>query len=775
MEDRRFHRKGDFPYRPRPYNHYNANHGVYPARPPEHPFGFRGNFPREYAQDPVAERMRHPFNSPPGPPLIHSQVFQNAAVVGHGPPFGEFDGYQYPFSPAPPFPALAPPQIARLPLNAWPPLGPPGPPCRRALVPHNQAPFPEHCFPDVRPPIRSGPRNRPFPNNAPVKFPPPRAPFAPTEGGHPNRSAFNGLSQLPHRFCSNFVQPSGKADNAAVDISKCSVEELLGMRKFADAARKAIKDKQVTAFPLDWFVMPLLCSGNIQLLEQYVAEGKQLQEKMVQMVMVLCGQQIVVDKILRDFRDICIPRQCALNQKCIKRHAITWVTKFKLDLSIIRDIHLERCRAALVWMTKASTFGDISEAAWLETIAATAEPFSDSLIPFCLNLLSRSPKQAYALGKLMVYWEVPVWRGRSSEEILSNAVNIFPSEEGEGMVHKLNLPQDRIVMVDSASTFSTALPQIQKSSVIGIDCEWYTHPAYQESAQLALMQIATETHCYLLDIPSLKQLPSGVMEWTLLGDVFSSSNIIKLGFGMDSDIRMLHNSVPELHDALRKFAFMDLKQLTEQLHKQIPDLFVPSGEPSPTIEEPTNPQQTNEPDQEPAKAGPKPQTKFSLSSIVEKLLGSPLCKLECRSNWERRPLREAQINYAALDAYCLLEVYWQLEKACSERGLPFPPSSSETHQNKHGTSKKAEKRMERWMKKKNQAKLDTDSADVTEKNDCRENGTQSPTISSGALKVDNNDSDATSENGQCSKGLEKNNSDGVIRNTGAETSQSQNQ
>jgi ribonuclease D len=56
-----------------------------------------------------------------------------------------------------------------------------------------------------------------------------------------------------------------------------------------------------------------------------------------------------------------------------------------------------------------------------------------------------------------------------------------------------------------------------------------------------------------------------------------------------------------------------------------------------------------------------------LAKVTDKIYGKPLCKLEQMSNWERRPLRQTQMHYAALDAYILVDLIQKLSDHGNEK------------------------------------------------------------------------------------------------------------
>lgn len=59
---------------------------------------------------------------------------------------------------------------------------------------------------------------------------------------------------------------------------------------------------------------------------------------------------------------------------------------------------------------------------------------------------------------------------------------------------------------------------------------------------------------------------------------------------------------------------------------------------------------------------------YSLAGVVAHLFGIEMDKSFQKSNWRRRPLSSAQLQYAALDAYITLHVYEELRRMLEEQG-----------------------------------------------------------------------------------------------------------
>ena len=115
-----------------------------------------------------------------------------------------------------------------------------------------------------------------------------------------------------------------------------------------------------------------------------------------------------------------------------------------------------------------------------------------------------------------------------------------------------------------------------------------------------------------------------------------SSQYFYPAYDISGDLRCLSATWPQLlQEPLKVEGILDLKTVHEQIRCDLPS-----------------------------------QEEKGLSLMVKQILGKPLDKSDQLSMWDKRPLRISQIKYAALDAYCLLEVYSAIASDPASFGLP---------------------------------------------------------------------------------------------------------
>ncbi|NWW71597.1 MUT7 Exonuclease, partial [Climacteris rufus] len=215
--------------------------------------------------------------------------------------------------------------------------------------------------------------------------------------------------------------------------------------------------------------------------------------------------------------------------------------------------------------------------------------------------------------------------------------------------YQLPIPRDNIHFLQTwEETLQCWEKVLQPGQVVGVDMEWKPSFGMVGKPRVALLQLALKEEVFLLDLPRLleqaeaeekkEKLPHFIQQ------LYSDPAITKLGYGMSGDLSSLTATCSVLKDTEKQMqGVVDLLAVD----KQVDGLSPEHGHEERGVRQPGK----------------------GLSLLVQHVLGKPLDKTEQLSNWEKRPLREEQILYAASDAYCLLEIYERLCKDPESFGL----------------------------------------------------------------------------------------------------------
>eukprot|EP00667_Euglena_gracilis_P001837 EG_transcript_1838 len=163
------------------------------------------------------------------------------------------------------------------------------------------------------------------------------------------------------------------------------------------------------------------------------------------------------------------------------------------------------------------------------------------------------------------------------------------------------------------------------------------NPAGKAKAnQAALLQLASRDCVLLLDLPTLCGTEEGCEALdALVRAVFWDADITKLGLGIGHDLAVLHSSWPQVTGFTRCSRVLDIGEFGSSVQ------YNGLGK--------------------------------GLSAASELWLGKPLDKSQQCSDWEARPLSEAQVAYAALDAWCSCAIFDRVVEAAAAAAVSRAP------------------------------------------------------------------------------------------------------
>lgn len=202
----------------------------------------------------------------------------------------------------------------------------------------------------------------------------------------------------------------------------------------------------------------------------------------------------------------------------------------------------------------------------------------------------------------------------------------------------------KVTYVNTEESFEECIKQLHKSEFVCIDCEWLnSYFSLKNSTIFSLIQIATNGICYIIDCYVLASEENfGRIFQEFIRVIINNEKILKIGYSIYNDYEMISRtlSTTSCEVAFDPQNTVDFRELFNFLLNDS-DLYFELFEWDRIQLAKLN---------------------SGLSQVTLLLLGLCLDKTEQLSDWTKRPLRETQTLYAALDAYCLVDCWIELSQ-----------------------------------------------------------------------------------------------------------------
>lgn len=427
------------------------------------------------------------------------------------------------------------------------------------------------------------------------------------------------------------------------------VHELSERKSFHQAYTIAIRLNLQEYLALYEVAMPLYFLDKIALLDNYLANHPAVQEEMVRHLDDLHKDS----RPARDVINKLVMKEAKfhskLHPKTLAKAVVRLLKVFGLADDLCPNVKLSRGRRAMRYLLH-QRYSDHegSGPGWREVMLQVVQEDRRLQVELVTDLGKRNQYET-ALGfalKLRLpegKWPGTLWSFRQkyprdlTEDMLPAWRMDHVSQDTVPCL-RLELDLSHVHMVDTAEGFLDCIQNLKGYHLIGMDAEWMPTMGIGLS-RLSVLQLAVRDRVYILDMLQLSKKMSEEAWAPLYTDVLASWTITKLGYGIADDVKLVAETAVS---PLAKFEnVVDLAQLVTKLREDYSDLLV----------------------KPPSNSGK------GLSELTRMVLGLPLNKDEQCSNWENRPLREAQLRYAALDAYCLVQIYDKIHTTAAEKNV----------------------------------------------------------------------------------------------------------
>ncbi|MCP9262132.1 hypothetical protein DINM_005424 [Dirofilaria immitis] len=409
-----------------------------------------------------------------------------------------------------------------------------------------------------------------------------------------------------------------KSDDMADHILQ-AVKNMIANTNYRDAISCATLFGLQSYFTLVELVIPCMLQDRFIAVDAFIKNERKMQEELTRYFDNLIGlDKRTIDYRYEDFRKrkiMTIPAS-KLQKKAIEKLVTKLLTTYNLPSQEVAPNLSRFRREGALRHTAFMYFVEhgITEEGYFDYVAQALQSDLD-LQKYFINYLCSNGWISDAI-RWVVFCNVKDCAPRCLQPYLCNSkilevqADLARITSKRASITNVELfPGHPIKMIATAEDLERLYPVIEEADLIGIDTEW--KPLFMcTSERVALFQVCVQHCSYLVDVVTLENVLTEE-QWTrFFKALFSDSTAIKLASPPPPP-----NETENLSDTLSSDETM----------------------------------------------------RFRLTDLCQKVLGQALDKREQIGNWAMRPLRREQMKYAAMDGYCLLNLYDKLKIKAERR------------------------------------------------------------------------------------------------------------
>lgn len=333
-----------------------------------------------------------------------------------------------------------------------------------------------------------------------------------------------------------------------------------------------------------------------------------------------------------------------LHQKPLGKFVARLCNKFNIPIETCKNLSTNRTASGLRYLVyRKYVEHNITISVWEDLVKDSLKQNSESIYSFLDLLIDHDKAEALKWANYlnMPETQLPLaLRGAVVEEVPEENWDTKP-EANNVVFYESPLTREQITIIETGEQFYDLISILKQTDIVSLDCEW--KPSFgAKQSQVALIQLGTRSMVYLIDTILLNKTEYSSFWFSFYKSFLENAEIIKLGFGLEQDLREMKTSIVGLSNIkVKGEGYLDLSILWRVLVES--ELSLPECS----------------------------DKGASLTALVQTCFGNPLEKSEQCSNWELRPLRETQITYAAIDADVLIRLYYYLQSKSQQQGINF--------------------------------------------------------------------------------------------------------